>query len=456
MAGGAFGNLGYPKGAHYLPLPSMESTHLRDMLADLGVIEQNAFTGHPVFDERILMHAPDERLFLHDRWQDGLLPVDGVARTETEQYARFFACTDRLRTARGSDGKKLFCIPLEQSSTDAQWRALDTISFTRWLANQGYTAPTLLWYLNYCCRDDYGAGSGHVSAWAGLHYFCARNGHARNAGDGAVLTWPDGLHSMATKLGNSITSRLGHAQWALNGFATRIQTRGKFVEINCAQSDGMGSNADIHPINNANVKTYRLQARRVVCAMPLFVAAHVMPEMRDFGFDASRDLLPYAPWLVSNFLMDGMPRERAGVPLAWDNVVYRGPGMGYVVSTHQLIRMSPPQRSVFSAYQALDTMTPDDARLWLATSVAADLRAQTAIDLKTVYGRELWRHAAALDITVRAHAMATPAPGFLSQPGRVTLRHLDASILFAHSDLSGLSLFEEASYWGIQAARRML
>jgi hypothetical protein len=87
-----------------------------------------------------------------------------------------------------------------------------------------------------------------------------------------------------------------------------------------------------------------------------------------------------------------------------------------------------------------------------ARSAAANLRAQAAFDLKLAYGRELWRHASALDITVRAHAMATPAPGFLSQRGRIALRHVDGPIRFAHADLSGLSLFEEASYWGMRAA----
>ena len=33
-AGGALDGLDYPTGAHYLPLPSRESTHVREMLAD--------------------------------------------------------------------------------------------------------------------------------------------------------------------------------------------------------------------------------------------------------------------------------------------------------------------------------------------------------------------------------------------------------------------------------------
>ena len=48
-----------------------------------------------------------------------------------------------------------------------------------------------------------------------------------------------------------------------------------------------------------------------------------------------------------------------GAALAWDNVVYREPGLGYVVSTHQDIRMSRPERTAFTAYCALSDMAPD-------------------------------------------------------------------------------------------------
>ncbi|MGT2494203.1 NAD(P)-binding protein [Cupriavidus basilensis] len=41
-AGGNFGgDLAFPRGAHYLPLPSPESTHIREMLADTGVIRRD-------------------------------------------------------------------------------------------------------------------------------------------------------------------------------------------------------------------------------------------------------------------------------------------------------------------------------------------------------------------------------------------------------------------------------
>src|SRR5262249_1722732 len=102
--------------------------------------------------------------------------------------------------ARGSDGRRAFCVPLELSSTDERFQALDRMTFSDWLDSVGLSAPTLRWYLNYCCRDDYGRHATEISAWAGLHYFCSRDGQAANAGRGAVLTWPQGLAALAVLL----------------------------------------------------------------------------------------------------------------------------------------------------------------------------------------------------------------------------------------------------------------
>ncbi|MNT84716.1 hypothetical protein D3C72_2247690 [compost metagenome] len=79
-----------------------------------------------------------------------------------------------------------------------------------------------------------------------------------------------------------------------------------------------------------------------------------------------------------------------------------------------------------------------------------------AVDLVAAYGKDFWRHARQLEITVRGHAMATPVCGYLSNPGLAALRAVDGPVLFAHADLSGYSVFEEASWWGVQAARRIL
>ena len=449
-AGGHFGDLGFPRGAHYLPLPSAESTHIREMLADVGVIEQDAFSERPRFDERIVVHAPDERHFRDGRWHDGLLPSDGLDAGERAQIAGFFDRIEQLRDARGADGRKVFTIPLALASRDPKWTALDARTFRQWLQDEGFTSPTLHTYADYCCRDDYGAGHAVVSAWAGLHYFASRGGHARNASDGAVLTWPDGLHGLVSRLTARIDALLGRANWHRSGMALRLDESRDGVDVLCARwPDGEGK-----------PRTVRLRARRVICAMPLHVAAHLTPLTR-FGFDPTQHLAPHAAWLVSNFHLRGFPAEAPGVPLAWDNVIHGSRALGYVVSTHQLIRQAPPPETVFTAYCPLDTtalgrpVTPADVRRWLAEASAGELMEHAVTDLREVYGRDFWRHADQVEITARGHAMASPVPGFLSNAGAVALREADGRIQFAHADLSGLSVFEEAAWWGTRAALRM-
>jgi hypothetical protein len=76
--------------------------------------------------------------------------------------------------------------------------------------------------------------------------------------------------------------------------------------------------------------------------------------------------------------------------------------------------------------------------------------------LRLAYGWRLPLCVERIAVTVRAHAMAVPEPGFLANPGRIALRSTSGPIFFAHSDLSGLSLFEEAAWWGYRAAARAL
>jgi hypothetical protein len=190
--------------------------------------------------------------------------------------------------------------------------------------------------------------------------------------------------------------------------------------------------------------------------MPLYIASHVCPDIKEFGFDSAIHTPQYAPWLVSNFLMSRFPKEKKGSELAWDNVVYQGEGLGYVVSTHQDINVSRSTSTVFSAYDALSDRTAAEIRKWLVKATPQALFEKAAVDLKEVYGLELWRWTKAVEITVRGHAMASPLVGFLSNSGLDALRKTDGKILFAHSDLSGFSIFEEAAWWGYQAARNIV
>jgi hypothetical protein len=440
-AGGSFGDLQYPTGGHYLPLPSPESTHVRDILFDLGILLKDPYAEKPTYDERFILHGPEERLLYQGVWQDGFLPTRGVPAAELAQHQRFFKEVERLRSLRGRDGRRTFVFPTVLSSSDPAFDALDRITLKQWLDQNGYTAPTLHWYLNYCCRDDYGTRYDKVSAWAGLHYYCSRWGQAANAGNGAWLTWPGGMAPVA----RAMAEKSGIARRA--GTVVSMKTTASGVEALCFTLDG------------GTPSTYLVKARKAICAMPLYVAARVVEGIAELGFDPKVHTPTYAPWMVANFLMKDFPAELQGetnAPLSWDNVVYQEPGLGYVVSTHQDIRQRPPEKTVFSAYVALSDRTPEQARKWMMAATPPELVALASVDLKTAYGWKFAPCVERVDITLRGHAMAAPLPGFRSNAGARALREHDGPIVFAHADLSGFSVFEEAAWWGCAAARKAL
>ncbi|MBX9691026.1 MAG: FAD-dependent oxidoreductase, partial [Cyanobacteria bacterium] len=170
----------YPWGAHYIPLANEESTYVRQIFQELGVIEKFDQSGTPVYNELYLCHDPQERLFKDGSFQEGLVPNRGLQSNAREDIRRFFKQMKDYRSAIGTDGKPAFAIPLDLSSQDKQYLDLDNISMAKWLKDNGYSTKQLLWYVNYCCRDDYGATTDNVSAWAAIHYFAGRRGRAAN------------------------------------------------------------------------------------------------------------------------------------------------------------------------------------------------------------------------------------------------------------------------------------
>ena len=57
-------------------------------------------------DDRYLCHAPQERLFIHGQWQEGLWPQFGIGRAEQAQYRRFEALMEQFRQLRGRTGDR--------------------------------------------------------------------------------------------------------------------------------------------------------------------------------------------------------------------------------------------------------------------------------------------------------------------------------------------------------------
>jgi len=390
----------FPWGAHYVPLPGPTGGLVRELFTDLGVCDGQTW------DERHLVHAPKERLFIHGRWQEGLEPAVGPTRRDRDQMARF---DDRVAALRAS-GR--FTVPLAaglgaRSSAPAE----DRLSMAAWLDDQGLDSPWLRWMVDYACRDDYGALSSDVSAWAALHYFVARES------DDGPLTWPEGNGWIVRRLRERVGGRL-HA----NQLVYRIARDGRAWQV-------------LTP-------SVRWRADSVIVAAPLLVATRVVDA-------APRVDITYSPWFVANLTLDRWPRERE-LSVAWDNVIFDSRSLGYVVATHQHLRQHMP-RTVWTSYWALAYLSPGAARRWLLQADWATLAEQVLNDLARAHP-DIRDCVTRVDILRLGHAMVRPTPGFLQAAARAIGQRGQDGLFYAHSDLSGLPLFEEAQFQGVTAA----
>ena len=418
----------YPWGAHYLPLPNDESTEVLALLEELGVMRGRDASGAPIYDEEMLCADPNERLFDCGRWHEGLIPQLGITAGDRGQYARFSAQMDAFRHARGTDGRRAFSIPLDLSSRDAGLLALDQITMSAWLAQNSYDSAPLLWHVDYCCRDDYGAGSALVSAWAGIHYFASRNARAANVEHDAVLTWPEGNGWLVRRIAEPVRDR--------------IRTGSIVFKID---PDADGARVDYFDL--AAEKTIRLRAQHVICAAPRFIAQRIIP-----GLTQANDLA-YSPWMVANITLDALPAGH-GAPLAWDNVFRDSRSLGYVVATHQHLH-PVPRATVLTHYWPLDDTPPREARQQSLARTHAEWCGQIVTDLRRAHP-DIAAHIRNLDIWLWGHGMIRPIPGFISGETRRQMLQPHGAIHFAHSDMSGISIFEEAYTRGCHAAETVL
>ncbi len=410
----------FPWGAHYLPAPVGTAGPVPRLLRELGVMDDSGG-----FAEHALIREPEERVFYKGTWYEGLYLRAGASDDDLAQLERFENEMAAFADARDAKGRRAFTVPVAACSDDAEWTQLDRISMAQWLSDQGYTSQRLSWLVDYGCRDDYGATSAGTSAWAGIWYFAARHGNA------GFLSWPEGNGRLVAQLGKSV----GRAQLAAKVLVHGVQR----------QEDGRWL---VHAVDEARAPRSYL-ARQLVLACPRFVAARLL------GQPSMAAEFRYSPWVVANLSLTGAPQSR-GFPLAWDNVLHSSKSLGYVVATHQRPRASDAGPTVFTWYYPL---TGEDPKL-----ERERLLGTTRDDWEAIVRADLWPAHTGLDgLTERldvmrwGHAMIRPYPGFLwGDARRAAAASLHGSLHFAHSDLGGLALFEEANHHGVRAAEAVL
>lgn len=393
----------YPWGAHYVPVPNVDAPLVRELFTELGLFVDGRW------DERWLCHSPQERLFLHGRWQEGIEPDIGLT---ADDYRQFKAFEDRIGEFRATGQFRIPMAPKAPSDSP-----LDKVSFRQWLENNGFKSKYLHWLADYSTRDDYGASSADTSAWAGIHYFAARDHEEKGP-----LTWPEGNGWILRKLLKPLESfvRTGAPVVSIARSGTKWQVRTASTLYECAA---------------------------VIYAAPAFLLPYLdgtVPPVKT---------MVWSPWIVSNLTLDRMPAEK-GLEPAWDNVIYNSPSLGYVVSTHQNVQMRT-EKTVFTHYWALSGATPAQSRRDLLSTDWGTWKERILTDLEWAH-RDIRSCVSRIDIFRNGHAMIRPTPGFLANTERKSWEKGRERFYYASADVSGFSIFEEAQYRGVEAARRAL
>jgi hypothetical protein len=454
-----------PTGAHYLPMPGAQATEVQAWLAELGVI--HFAHGRWRADEQHTCHDPQERLFVPDagpgaaatadaanglwrrgHWQDGLWPPP---------TAHSAPAWRRLAQAiAGLRGELGFAVPTHRAPWRPAHAALDTLTFAQWLDAQGLHDPGLRWFMDYVCRDDYGAGADRVSAWAGVQYFASRHGlnpppvlggQALNAHEDdpdPVLTWPEGNGWLTQRLAAPLAGR-----WHPGHMAVAVHDGREAVTV-----DSVDTRAG---------QATRWLAQQVVLAVPLRLA-HRLLSGGLAPLQAVQPLLETAPWLVSNLLLSAPLDPRPGEELAWDNVAYAPqgltglpPSLGYVNARHQSLAQ-PVGPSLITHYWALGGQTAAQGQAWRQALHQRPWQAwawDVCRDLMRVHP-DLPDKLLQVDMRRHGHAMVIPQPGLRGHaalPALCRPQGVQGRLHLAHADLSAYSVFEEAFTHGARAAQ---
>ncbi len=440
-SGEAHGVVPYPWGAHYLPAPRKENRALVLLLDELGVLEGADAEGEPVVAEQFLCRDPEERVFYRGRWYEGLYLHAGATDEDARQLQLFNAEVDSWAAWRDARGRRAFDIPVARCSDDAEAAALDRVSMGEWMRARGLVSERLRWLVDYGCRDDYGLTVEQASAWAGLFYFASRM-KGPGAEAQSLITWPEGNGRLVRHLYERARARvrLGLAVADVRAAAfdeSRRERKG--VEVVAVRGEGGGA--------------IGFRAERVVFAAPQFMTKYLLKSYREGVCPPHVAEFEYGAWMVANLFLDERPRGGLGFPEAWDNVLYESPSLGYVIATHQRGLERGP--TVHTYYYPLTDADPRAARARLL-SAGRDEWADVALaDLGRAH-RDIRALTRRLDVMRWGHAMIRPRVGFQWGGARVKAQTPSGPVHFAHTDLSGIALFEEAFDHGLRAAEEVL
>lgn len=420
----------YPLGAHYLPLPGLHQKELIDFLVEVDAIKSFK-NGLPVYNEEYLCNAPEDRLLINGRWQEGLIPHFGISENDKKQINSFIEYTKKLQAQKGNDDKYVFDLPLIACSTDDEFLAYDKVTMFDFLISKSWDSQVLHQYVDYCCKDDFGIGIKEVSAWVGLHYFAGRKALAANASGSEVLTWPNGNGFL------------------MNFMADKIQSE---IKNQCLVYEIIENNGEylVSYFDDAVQKKKSIHCKNVIVACPQFVLKHLKTDVDEIIIRKKMSF-DYTSWLVATCKVKNNLLNNGGVSLAWDNVSLGVDNLGYVVSNHQDINLNKPYLNL-TFYKVFDDSI---IRKQLLKSNEAFFNDMIVSEMSH-YHENFEEICEEIHSHIWGHAMSKSQVNKITELLKLSAINKKSSIQFAHCDWGGMSLFEEAFYQGLNAAKNVV
>lgn len=420
----------FPLGAHYLTLPNPENRPLIEFLKEQKLLIKEHLDGSQEYSEEHLCHAPDERLLYRGVFQEGLVPNYGITKTTNKQIHDFFKFMNDYKEKKGNDGKYLFDIPITSASKDPVLKEFDSITFKEFLNNNKFDSEELLWFLDYCCRDDFGAGFERVSAWAGINYFAGRKSKPSNTIPSNVLTWAEGNGYLV-----SILEEKTKQQTQTNTIVSEIIENSDYTLIKTFN------------IENNIFTDYKVKKAIVAC--PSYVTKHILHS--NFWDKTDFENYIHHPWLVGIVELTKIP-EASGLELCWDNVKYGTNGLGYIYNQHQEFTQLK-NKIVINVYLAFDKEGDKLERQKMFSLTEEEMKNLVLEELKGLHPT-IEDKIESISFQQWGHGMVTPYPNSLDKHYKFIEKNSKSpSIRLAHTDYSGYSIFEEGFSQGLEAAK---
>ena len=184
-------------------------------------------------------------------------------------------------------------------------------------------------------------------------------------------------------------------------------------------------------------------------ATPQYVNQYLLPDRKKIT-----TAFQYAPWVLATLVVNALD-DNDSFPLCWDNVIYGAKGLGYIYDQHQDLAQVHTKK-VITYYCAFSGADLKKERRKMYKQSEEDWKKMVFDDLKIAHPT-IESATESIEIHRIGHGMISALPGFVFGKEKIAASQtINNQIFFAHTDLVGISIFEEAFYQGIQVVNKIL